>query len=213
VDLEVGQVRFCIEVLRRFLAPVQLSSGEQAFLEDKESRYRVDAYTTLLKKVGAAYDEMRLAVHADPDTRQRLADRLGIDPTNLDGLVHDLDPAQQFDMLASPPKITEAALERLFGLVDTRREPLSAGVKFGDTTAPQITHWEFRPAGGANDAPTRNGIEWGRNTDPDGNIYVTLDQSANVYRVQVFRHVNKTAPTLVAQGTCATAQGTVQLAE
>ncbi|MGH8066195.1 MAG: neuraminidase-like domain-containing protein, partial [Candidatus Entotheonellia bacterium] len=107
----VHQVRICIEVLRRFL-------GDQP--AEVESGYRAAAYYALLRHLGTSYEEIRLARVADARTRETLAERLGIDlgPSQPDSLDR---------LLLQPDQIVEADLEALFGLADTRRDPLEPG--------------------------------------------------------------------------------------
>lgn len=96
--------------------------GYQVSLEAAESRYRQAAYQTLLNNLGTSYEELRLARHQPGqkgDARKALASRLGID---LDAA----QPDQLDQLLLMPDKITEATLEKLFGLADTTRDPMSA---------------------------------------------------------------------------------------
>ena len=81
-------------------------------------------------KLGTSYEELRLARAADNSTRTALAARLGIDlqasrPDKLDALV------------LQPNEITEARLERLFGLVDTTRNALSSSPQ-----DPDLLNWQ-----------------------------------------------------------------------
>src|SRR5262249_25860154 len=140
----------------------------------------------LLTKLGTSYEEIRLAQTSDLPARQALADRLGLD---LDPAGPDpsrallLDPPGQGGQ--SPP-LSEPALEQLFGLADTTCDPLSDGAKLGD---PQnlITRWGL------------GGVEWGRNTDADGNVYVRISHpQAPVAQIDLYRDVKRTD--LVASG-------------
>ena len=84
-----------------------------------EADYRQVAYQTLLNRLGTSYEEIRLVRQADAGTRKALADRLGIDS--------DAARADRLDrLLLQPSQVTEAELERLFGLADTKRDPLVA---------------------------------------------------------------------------------------
>lgn len=125
VDVQLRQVRLCVEVLRSYLrAKPPADATAAAKLAAAEKDYRLAAYTTLLTKVGTNYAELRLSRTNEPPLRQSLADRLGIDLSHLNGLLlnPNPDPANpQFDDL------TEAALEKLFGLVDTTRDPSLPG--------------------------------------------------------------------------------------
>lgn len=109
----VHRVRLCIEILRHYL-----DSHGQSQPTEAEFEYRQAAYHTLLSNLGTSYEEIRLARAADGDTREALADRLGI----------GLDPARpdQLDSLfLQPDQISEDALEQLFGLPDTVSDPLA----------------------------------------------------------------------------------------
>lgn len=201
MDRKVRQVRICIEVLRSYLKavwsslPQNVALAKEEALAKQEKTYLLKAYTTLLTKIGTSYEDIRLAQNADEDTRAGLADRLGID-LDLNGI----DPLSQifFDATA-PETLTEADLEKLFGLVDTTRDPLSEGVKEGDDQN-QITRWNF------------NGAEWNRNTDVDGVVYLSLEkESATAHRVRVFRDPQRTE--LVALSNQGSAKGSVTLSE
>lgn len=126
MDKKVCQVRLCIEVLRSYLKAKNLPGTDRAklLLDQAERKYRLDVYTMLLSKIGTSYEELRLARTADAKQRQVLAERLGIDlsasrPDELDMLF--------LDAKAAPPQLTEEELEKLFGLVDTTRDPLADG--------------------------------------------------------------------------------------
>src|SRR5262249_22181019 len=78
-------------------------------------------------------------------------------------------------------ELNEAALERLFGLADTARDPLSEGVKIGDSaTAPQVARWNL------------DGAVWNKNTDEDGKVYLTISQIGGATRVEVFKDTTRT---------------------
>ncbi len=197
MDRKVRQVRLCIEVLRRYLASIPLHPTHEAVLSNKESTYRLKTYTTLLRKIGTSYEDLRLAQNVDEETRQKLADRLGI------GLeLNDLDPLAELLLDPSTPGIlTEQALEKLFGLVDTTRDPLSEGAKLGDVQA-EITRWNL------------NGASWKRNTDFRGMVYLTLSsESASEYRVEIHKDEQRSGRQLVASGTRNSAKGSVELKE
>lgn len=126
VERRLRQVRLCIEVLRRHVGP--LSPTAESRLRRAEKEYLVEAYMTLLNRIGTSYDELR-AVRADDDRASELADRLAIAPApgaGADGasLIRELflEPGTELD---DPGRVTEAELERLFGLRDTHRDPLS----------------------------------------------------------------------------------------
>jgi hypothetical protein len=162
-----------------------------------EKGYLLAAYTSLLTAIGTSYDEIRLARSAPIDARRSLAERIGID---LDPSGTRPDHLDAF--LLQPTAVTEPALEQLFGLVDTTRDPLSEGAKLGDSKN-QVTRWNL------------DGVAWGTNpwasnTDPDGTVYLTLTRlPPSGVSVAVFRDRLRTNP--VASGEASTAKGTVSL--
>lgn len=202
---EIRQVRLCVEVLRSYLESKSSTPSQQANLEKAEKDYRFQAYQTLLTHVGTSYEDIRLARAKKPEERKALAeDRLSIDldsarPDQLDKLFYDPAAAG-----GQPTAITEQDLERLFGLVDTTRDPLSMGIKIGDP-AGQIVRWNL------------NGIEWsvdasGGNTDLDGRVFVKLNKiSSTNYRVDLFKDRNRTVH--IGFGERSTATGTVDISQ
>ena len=98
----VVQVRIAIEVLRSFLTNY-----------DQFSDYCKTAYRSLLTNFGTSYAELRLARGADSQTRQSLANRLGITEAELDRL------------FLTPEQMTEEKLQLVFGLRNTTEEPLA----------------------------------------------------------------------------------------
>lgn len=125
----VHQNRICIEVLRGYLASFAVNVPAEV-----ESTYAQTAYQSLLRNLGTSYDELRLVRAADAETRNALALRLGFRlsdtrPDTLDNLTLQLDQVNQAD------------LERLFGLVDTRRDPLtSVDVPSAELLVKQLAH-------------------------------------------------------------------------
>lgn len=105
----VSQVRIAIEVLRSYL-----SNGTQFYCYE----YCETAYRLLLANLGTSYAEIRLVRAADSETRQALANRLGIALSGLDRLFVAPDPDQ----------LTEQKLQSLFGLMDTTQDPLTVAV-------------------------------------------------------------------------------------
>src|SRR5262249_2319720 len=100
---------------------------------------------------------------------------------------------------SDPQALTEAIVEALFGLADTSRHPLSEGAKLGDLTG-QIVRWNLE------------GVEWARNTDGDGKVYLSLSHpSASSYRVDAYRDPLRTE--LVASGVRATGHGPIALTQ
>jgi peptidoglycan hydrolase-like protein with peptidoglycan-binding domain len=120
IEVSVRQVRLAMEALRRFLAANGLpaaGSAEEALLEEGQRRYLEAAYAELLSASGTSPEELRLALADGDPVRRALAERLGIDPD---------DPVQLESLSLSGSALTEAALERLFGLRDTARDPFTA---------------------------------------------------------------------------------------
>jgi hypothetical protein len=153
VEDQVRQIRIAVEVLRHALP----DPPPDPFEED-EQRYLWRAYRALLQAIGTSHEELRLAPRLDTAQRERLASRLGI----------HLGSADVFGQLLLSPtaadpekRLSEAALERLFGLVDTRRDPLSTGVVLRDPYD-CLARWTF------------DGVEWGHNTDAEGRVYMTV---------------------------------------
>jgi hypothetical protein len=182
VTRKLRQVRLVIEILRDYLGPRPLANASrETVLQQAEQQYRLAAYQMLLTGIGTSYDEIHLARNASNDQRLALADRLGIDlsvsrPDELDRLLLDASATA-----GSPHALTERALEELFGLVDTTRDRLSDGAKFGDDASPQITRWNLV------------GTEWGRNTDPDGIICIDLSTPGpGLVNIQLFKDAART---------------------
>jgi hypothetical protein len=180
----VRQVRLCVEVLR-----AKLGAGQPNTVQ-----YGRDAYEALLREIGTSRNELR-AIRLAPDEangkKERVAQKLGIDKTHLNDLILEGDVA-----------LTERNLERLFGLQDTTRDPLSVGAKFDDNND-QIESWRLA------------GLEWKRNTDENGRIHVSLTKTGQAaqtkYLVQLFRDANRQE--LRASGETAASDGPVDLIE
>lgn len=117
----VSRARIAVEALRGFL-------GDDA--DEVASTYPRAAYRALLRHAGASYEELRLARGADPDARAALGDRLGVDVRE--------DADDPLDALLMPlDELGEPELEELFGLRDTRRDPLEAS----PPEAPRLLRW------------------------------------------------------------------------
>lgn len=190
VDRKVRQVRICIEVLRGYLKAHPPSELDLNALLDKEKAYLLEAYKSLLEEIGTSYDEIRLAKTADREVRRALAERLGFELSESDN-----DELEQ--LLLSPEQINEQILERLFGLVDTTRNPLCDGIQSNDTDE-QIKQWNF------------SGVQWNTNTDRDGNIYGDIrltnipPDNGLVYMVSLYKDVNRTRKVASGTGTLGT---------
>jgi len=187
---EVRQVRLCIEVLQRAPKLLILSPAAKA-LPGKLAAYRQDAYERLLSKLGGSYVDLRAAHGATTEARTALADRLGIPlgstaPDNLDTLQLDLSTATELD------------LEKLFGLVDTRRDPLCSCSKSGDTDS-QVVRWKW------------SGVKWGINTDLDGRVFLRISKPGTKYKVEAFSGAARTTDQLEASGEADSTTATIVL--
>ncbi len=165
VDGKVRQVRICVEVLRSYLADLidgGLVPEEQLNeFERQEKAYLFDAYKVLLNQFGTSYDDLRLVKLATEEGRKSLADKLGICPVHLS------------ELYLTPSTINEQILEKLFGLQDSTRDPLSRGFKLIDS-ADQIASWKFSNA------------VWKKNTDQHGNIYIFIHKTSMKVIAQIF---------------------------
>ncbi|GEO13531.1 neuraminidase-like domain-containing protein [Microvirga aerophila] len=197
------QIRICIEVLRDYLGsrPLTNISKEDALAVGEEA-YLVSTYLEILTRLGSSYEEIRRSRGAPQESRSALAGALGIDLT--DPRPAD-PPGDELDRLflqpqanpTAPHALTEDALEALFGLPSTIRDPLSQGAKFGDDQA-QLTRWNL------------DGVVWNHNTDGDGQVHFTLaNPSPGVFRVNVYRDAARAV--LVASGEIPSAVGPVRL--
>ncbi|MEZ4789469.1 MAG: neuraminidase-like domain-containing protein [Flavobacteriales bacterium] len=128
----VCQNRIAAETLRHFQDPEgdNAPEGEQlAALQAAEKNYLVQAYELLLGKLGTSYNEVRSARgDALGTTGQKLALRLGIPledgaGSTIERLFIDLSDLDNITEGQTDGAIT--GLETLFGLRDTRRDPLS----------------------------------------------------------------------------------------
>jgi len=209
VEQQLHQVRICIEALRSYLGNRPLADPvKEAALVKAEGDYRLAAYAMLLNRIGTSYEEIRRVRAETAENRKALAERLGIDltePRPPDLPNDDEQNGDELDQLfldasgKSPQDhaLTEQAVEKLLGLGDTTRDPLSEGAKLGDDQG-QITRWNL------------NGVVWGQNTDPEGMVHVTLVNPASAgFRVEL--HQDRLRKKLLASGEIATAKGTVKL--
>ncbi len=187
IQRELLQVRICIEVLRSFLGTQPLDAERANILSHAEGLYRLAAYEALLASTGTSLDALRMVRTADVETQEQLARRLGIAVARLN------------DLLLEPDNITEQTLERIFGLMDTTRDVLSEGAKWGDDGSnEQVMRWRFE------------GVMWGRNTDIEGRLYLSLSRPQN-HRFQVDVFSDSGRSQLVATGHRDTVRGTVVL--
>ncbi|MCB1985019.1 MAG: peptidoglycan-binding protein [Burkholderiales bacterium] len=207
MDNKVRQVRLCIEVLRGYLKtqnlPAAGGASEKKF-QKAERNFLIDAYESLLTELGTSFEEVRLVRNANDKTRKAFASKLGIDldskrPDQLDQLLLNIDS----QIKSESEKLTANHLEILFGLVSTDidenpRNPLSDGPTIGDDKAPQIKRWNMK------------GVEWNRNTDADGLIYVNLTTPATGSS-EVMLYRDKAMQQLMASGTISTSTEVVNL--
>lgn len=206
-ETSVRQVRICIESLRSYLGARPLPAADkESALTKGEADYAFLVYTLLLNRIGTSYDEIRRARADSPGDRAALAERLGISltvprPADVPGDdTHNGDELDQFYLTPDPAavdhRLTARAVERLFGLADTERDPLSDGPVFGDDQS-QIRRCNL------------TGVEWNRNTDTDGWVYATLAANAGGCRIELHRNPERTA--LVAAGEITATNGIVRL--
>jgi hypothetical protein len=174
---QVRQVRICIEVLRAYAGAKNINLPTS--FRDQEAQYRGDTYQALLLKLGTSYAALRASGGAKEEVRESLAAALGI-PVG-DGQQRDyLD-----ELLLDVDSVTESDLERLFGLVDTTRDPLSHGAKLDDARD-QVSRWNFE------------NVSWNVNTDIDGCVFVSFSKAGDKIGVEAHRAPNGTAADLEA---------------
>ena len=99
------------------LANARISSEELLPDPVLEVDYRWAVYQALLNRIGTSYEELRLARKADPRDKEAITDRLGLPSSTPQ------DPLEA--LLLSREVLAETDLERLFGHVDTTRDPLA----------------------------------------------------------------------------------------
>ncbi|MCQ3976648.1 MAG: hypothetical protein DPW09_24715, partial [Anaerolineae bacterium] len=173
VDRQVRQIRLVIEVLRSYLRAHPPATSD--VLITAEQRYRETAYRTLLTKIATSYEAVQEARLASEEERQALANALGITPDHLGDL-----------LLRSPSNrtntgLTEQNLERIFGLADTTRDPLSEGATLGPDQG-KIERWDL------------DGVAWRQNTDSNGRVYGQIEDG----RLKLYQDPDRTD--LVAEG-------------
>ena len=124
VEKRIRQARICIEVVR---ARLQSGAAPPAYL--------LAAYEQLLRLHGTSVDELRAVVNGPKRRRVELAARLAIRLTPKQAPT-DEDEIDRLFMNGAYPG-SEEALEELFGLRDTKRDPLDADVR------PAILRWRM----------------------------------------------------------------------
>ena len=185
----VRQVRLCAEMLHHRNV-LLADAGVQAAVDAALTAHVPRAYQSLLQALGVTERELRLA-RGDADAAASLGDRIGIaaDQVNVLRLTPDGDPLHA---------LTEANLERVFGLQATARDPLSTGAKLGNP-AGQLTRWQLR------------GVTWRRSTDELGRIHVSVTKTDSSHQVALYSDEARTDAHLVATGSRATATGPVEV--
>jgi Tc toxin complex TcA C-terminal TcB-binding domain len=132
VSTQVRQVRICVEILRSYLKANPPNAAAQTKLQEKERSYLRTAYQVLLTRLGTSPSELRLAQSADPQTKRQLAERLGLaEPKQGADRLRDL----VVDTENLPVSDLEQSLEELFGLANTRADPL------GTRPSPKFLTW------------------------------------------------------------------------
>jgi hypothetical protein len=139
------QNRIATEVLRAHVADLTLEPGQSDALLAAEKEYLMQTYELLLNKLGTSYTELRQARALDPtddvDDIKRITNRLGI--IWRDGLAPTLE-LLRID-LSNPGNIVEGindvagaakSLEGLFGLRDSKRDPLE------ETPESDVERWK-----------------------------------------------------------------------
>lgn len=119
VEKRVRQVRIAVEVLRQ-------RTDASALVDEA---YCLDAYQNLLLRLGTSLDEIRLAHRADTQTKQRIADKLGLD-----------DVSRLDDLRIEPEDLSEGKIQEIFGLANTRpaeHDPLA------EVPVPRIEEWRL----------------------------------------------------------------------
>jgi hypothetical protein len=187
---QVRQVRICIEVVRAYCKESNIALPP-AF-QDKQAQYCSDTYQELLSKLGTSYAALRAVRGASADDRAALAAALGIPPG--DGNQRDY----LAELLLGADTVTETDIERLFGLADTARDPLSHGAKLDDTQN-QVTRWKFE------------NVSWNIDTDMDGCVFASLSRTGATTNLEVHRAPNGSAADLEASGQAGIANATIVL--
>lgn len=123
-DIQLAQIRICVEVLRKFLGnrPLANETLEQA-LAQSESEYLETAYHSILLHLSISFEELEQLNNSDEDTQVKLAGRLGIPTPRLQ------------ELSANSTIISESFLQQIFGLADT------SDVTTGEMEEPSFLRW------------------------------------------------------------------------
>jgi hypothetical protein len=191
VNKELLQARICVEVLRSYLNKHLIDDAAILdLLKRNENAYHQAAFLALLTHLGTFYDEIRIATswerkpgnEEDRGKYEDLASRLQI---GVDDLYHFLD-----NFKANLDDLSEEDLEKWFGLVNSKRDPLSDGIVLGKDRK-LITRWNL------------DGVLWNRNTDSNGCVFLRLTKTAEkAFSVEAFKSKDRVRESLLAKGEC-----------
>ncbi len=170
----VRETRICIEVLRH----KALADGKTMAANVASKEHAVRAYNALLAALGTSSQELRLLRGAALKDRERKAQSLGISVNRLNGLLlHGRD-------------LSELSLEAIFGLQDSRRDPLSFGAVLGNGNN-DILRLQLK------------GITWRKNTDASGWIYGLITSGSTggtTIQVTLFKDRAHKQPIAIGEG-------------
>ncbi len=190
----VCQQRLAIEVMRRYLNARTLAPEKYAQLAEDTAQYCFSVYRTLLTQLGTSYEQIRSYRFADFEMRQELANRLHFP------ISEEFDPFEflflEQDALLEENRLNEANLEKLFGFVDSTRDPFSTGVLFGDQDQ-LVIRWIFK------------GVKHRQNTDENGFIYLKVSDSPN--EVYLYNDVTRQSASLIGIATESGRPGVLQI--
>jgi hypothetical protein len=132
VEELVSKIRICVEVMRRQLAATPLTAAQQTVLASAERDYVRSAYEMLLVRIGTSLEELRLIRRADDAIRREAAERIGVSaPSAGTDRLADL----LLDTEGAPLADLEQQIEEIFGLANSRTDPLQA------RATPRLVQW------------------------------------------------------------------------
>lgn len=195
-DEKVLQLRICTEVLQLYLRNHQLppaNSSQAANFNTAYQYYLETAYEKCLNDSNTSLEELRMVIRSsDPQEMEALSSRMGIPTDRLTAFLVD------------PQSLSEATLEHVFGLPDTRDFILSRGILLQEdgsslsSDASPVKQWNLQ------------GVRWNQTTDVNGYIYLSLTSpDVDTFRLEVFRDPARTL--LLAAGQIDSAEGLVTL--